>query len=193
MHLMWITTVMETSFFVCQCYVLAFPSVDDYCELIIRLPEVNFIPTCEGIIALFMSLNLLSLLIYWYFCAVTYEYYFIGCNDVYLKEHERKRIAKEKKKQIMKIAKEIEMRDTFDDDDSMDLLFRELPSETKGRKTMTKTKADKIRFDLDMSPDNSTFSDIKANAKTGRKTTAVRFETDTSADITPPPKFTIND
>lgn len=173
---------------------LAFPSVDDYCEIIIRLPEVNFIPTCEGIIALFMSLNLLSLLIYWYFCAVTYEYYFIGCNDVYLKEHERKRIAKEKKKQILQIAKEIDNEFVNEDDDSMDLLFRELPTETKGRKTMSKKKADKIRFDLDHSQEMSSvnLSDIKANAKVGRKTTAARYETDTSNDMTPP-KFSINE
>jgi len=68
------------------------------CQYIKHLPDVSFIPTCEGVIALFMSLNLTCLLIYWYFCCIAYEYYFIACNDVYLKEYERKTIAKEIKK-----------------------------------------------------------------------------------------------
>jgi hypothetical protein len=92
------TTIIETVFFVCQCYVLAFPSVDDYCHYIERLPEVDFVPTCEGVLALFMSLNLVSLLVYWYFCAISYEYYFLACNDIVLKEYERKRLYKENKK-----------------------------------------------------------------------------------------------
>jgi hypothetical protein len=101
LHLMVFTTFIESIFFVCQCYVLAFPTSDDYCDYLERLPSVSFIPTCEGVLALFMSLNLLSLAIYWYFCCIAYEYYFIACNDVYLKEHERKTIAKETKKKML--------------------------------------------------------------------------------------------
>ena len=103
MRIMLVTTAIETAFFACQCYVLLVPSSDDYCTYVEHLPEVSFIPTCDGVLKLFMGLNLLTVLIYWYFCAIAYEYYFMACNDLYLREYERKTVAREKKKQIQKI------------------------------------------------------------------------------------------
>ena len=117
---MWIlifTTFLESVFFGLQIYVLTFPNPGGYCQYIYRLPDINFIPTCEGVIALFMSLNMTTLLIYWYFCCIAYEYYFIACNDVNLKEYERKTIAKEikKKKKKEALKKEVELRNSLMD------------------------------------------------------------------------------
>jgi len=102
-----------------------------------------------------MGFNLMVILLYWYFCAIIYEYYFLACNDVYLRDYERKTIAKEQKKIMQQLAVELELnQNSFIADDSVEL-FKDMPTnKDEPRKTFVVEKINKLfdKADKDTNP-----------------------------------------
>jgi hypothetical protein len=98
MYVMNFTTAIEILMFAIQCIILVdnIQNANVLCETNQILPTLN-IQSCSGLLWLIYSANGAFIVLYMYFCCVTYEHYWMGLRNPKFVMQEAKRIAREKR------------------------------------------------------------------------------------------------